>query len=410
MTFKKSTRLETLRYDIRGPVYEKALKMQAAGQKIINLNIGNPAPFGFEVPKVILDNIVNNIHTSEAQGYSNSKGIPSARQAVLDYYTSLGVVDAKLDHVFIGNGVSEFIIMCLQALLEPNDEVLVPSPTYPLWTASVGLADGKAVHYLCEEENGWNPSIDDILAKITDKTRAIVLINPNNPTGAVYKKEVLQQIVNIAEERGLVLFADEIYDKILYDDAQHHTLAAMVKNTLCVTFGGLSKNYVAAGFRGGWFILTGKVAEAHSYLEGLTLLASMRLCSNALAQLGIAPALADDSSVKAMIQKGGRLYEQINLCYEKLVAMDGMSCQRPQGSLYLFPKIDLTKFDFEDDNDFVMKLLEEKQILVVAGSGFNYITPDHFRIVILPDTNLILEAMNRLSEFLEHHRVAIIHS
>lgn len=400
--FKKSNRMESLRYEIRGNTYERALHLQQQGFKITNLNIGNPAAFGFDVPDEIVADIIANIR--DAQGYADSRGMFSARKAVQHYYQTIGVRNTQIEDVFIGNGVSELIVMSMQALLNDGDEVLIPSPDYPLWTTAVGLAGGKAVHYVCDEASDWNPDLKDLEAKITAKTKAIVLINPNNPTGAVYEKEVVEGIVKTAEKHGLVLFSDEIYDKILYDGATHHSVAPMVQDTLAVVFCGLSKNYRAAGFRGGWLIMCGAKHRAKSYVEGLTLLASMRLCANAMAQLGIQTALGGYQSIKDLVIPTGRLYKQMELCLDKLTAIDGITCVRPKGAMYCFPKIDLKKFDFKSDDEFVYDLLEEKHILVVPGNGFNYPTKDHFRIVFLPPVEMLGQAMDKMTALFEHRR------
>ncbi|MBP6386355.1 MAG: pyridoxal phosphate-dependent aminotransferase [Pseudarcicella sp.] len=403
MDILKSSRLDSLRYDIRGPVYEKALQLQSQGYKITSLNIGNPAAFGFETPDEIVHDVIMNIRN--AQGYSDSKGLFAARKAVMQYYQSKGVKNTLIDDVYIGNGVSELINLVMTALLNPGDEILIPSPDYPLWTTTVGLAGGKPVHYKCDEENDWNPDLQDIASKITPNTKGIVLINPNNPTGAVYQKEIVEGIVKLAEKNKIIVFADEIYDKILYDNNKHFSTAGMSEETLIVTLGGLSKNYRAAGFRGGWLILTGAKHKAKSYIEGLTFLASMRLCSNVLAQFGIQTALGGYQSINDLISPSGRLYKQMHLAYEKLISVDGISCVRPKGALYLFPKIDLSKFNFKDDNDFVLSLLEEQRILVVGGRGFNFKEPDHFRIVFLPHLEQLGVAMDKIILHLENHRI-----
>jgi alanine-synthesizing transaminase len=401
-SFQKSDRLESLRYEIRGPVYERALYLQQQGYKITQLNIGNPAAFGFDTPDEIVHDIIANVR--EAQGYADSRGLFAARKAVMQYYQSIGVKNTQIEDVYIGNGVSELIVLCMQALLNVGDEVLLPSPDYPLWTTAVGLCGGKPIHYICDEKNDWNPDLKDLESKITERTKAIVIINPNNPTGAVYDKEVVEKIVKIAESRGLILFSDEIYDKILYDGAEHHSIAPMVETTLGVTFGGLSKNYRAAGFRGGWLILSGAKHRAKSYTEGLTFLASMRLCANVFAQFGIQTALGGYQSIQDLVLPNGRLYRQIQLCYDRLNAIDGITCTKPKGAMYVFPKIDMKKFDFIDDEDFVMQLLEDEHILVVAGSGFNYPKKNHFRIVTLPNEEILTDAFNRMERFFEHHR------
>lgn len=400
MQILKSNRLEHLRYDIRGPIYEKALELESQGYKIINLNIGNPAPFGFDAPDEIIHDIILNIRN--AQGYVDSKGLFAARKAVMHYTQTQGIKGVEINDVYIGNGVSELIVMAMQALLNEGDEILVPSPDYPLWTTSVALSGGKPVHYICDEQSDWNPDLDDLERKITPKTKGIVMINPNNPTGAVYEKETIQRIAEIAERHRLILFSDEIYDKILFDGAKHYPVATMVQDTLCVTFGGLSKNYRSAGFRGGWLILSGAKHKAKSYIEGLTFLASMRLCANVPTQYAIQTALGGYQSINDLVLPTGRLYKQMNLVYERLVSIPGISCVKPKGALYVFPKIDLRKFDFKNDEDFVFQLLNDQKVLLVAGTGFNYITPDHFRIVFLPTVDELTTAMNRIETFLHN--------
>jgi alanine-synthesizing transaminase len=402
MSFQKSNRLNSLRYDIRGPVYDKALQLQSQGYKITNLNIGNPAPFGFETPDEIVHDIIANIRG--AQGYADSQGLFAARKAVMQYYQSKGVLNTQIEDVFIGNGVSELIVLVMQGLLNEGDEVLVPSPDYPLWTTAVGLCGGKSVHYVCDEQSGWNPDLADIERKVSSKTKAIVLINPNNPTGAVYEKEVVEAIVRFAERHQIILFADEIYDKILYDGAKHHTVANLSADTLCVVMGGLSKNYRAAGFRGGWMILTGAKSKAKSYIEGLNFLASMRLCSNVFAQFGIQTALGGYQSIDDLVAVGGRLHRQMNLAFERLTAIEGISCVKPKGALYLFPKIDFEQFSIKDDSEFVYGLLEEQHILVVAGNGFNYVKRDHFRVVFLPNSEILTGAIDKIGVFLDGRR------
>ncbi len=402
MEFTKSTRLDALRYDIRGPVYEKALQLQREGYKITSLNIGNPAAFGFETPDEIIHDIIMNIRN--AQGYADSRGLFAARKAVMQYYQSRGVRSIDIEDVYIGNGVSELIALVMTALLNNDDEILIPSPDYPLWTTSVGLAGGKPVHYICDEASDWNPDLKDIESKITPKTRGIVLINPNNPTGAVYDKSIVEGIVRIAEKHKLIVFADEIYDKILYDDAVHYSTAGMSEDTLIVTMGGMSKNYRAAGFRGGWMVLTGAKSKAKSYIEGLTFLASMRLCANVITQYGIQTALGGYQSINDLVTPTGRLYRQMELSYNKLIEVPGITCVRPKGAMYLFPKIDLKKFDFKNDGDFVLSLLEEQRILVVGGQGFNFKKNDHFRIVFLPHLEQLSLAMDKMIQHFENHR------
>jgi len=402
MEILKSSRLDSLRYDIRGPVYEKALQLQREGYKITSLNIGNPAAFGFETPDEIIHDIIMNIRN--AQGYADSRGLFSARKAVMQYYQSQGVKNIEIDDIFIGNGVSELIALVMTALLNTNDEILIPSPDYPLWTTSVSLAGGTPVHYVCDEESDWNPDLMDIESKITKKTRGIVLINPNNPTGAVYEKEIVEGIVRLAEKHKLIVFADEIYDKILYDGATHHSTAGMSEETLIITMGGMSKNYRAAGFRGGWMILTGAKHKAKSYIEGLSFMASMRLCSNVITQYGIQTALGGYQSINDLVNSSGRLYKQMELSYQKLIDIPGITCVRPKGAMYLFPKIDLKQFNFKNDGDFVLSLLEDQRILVVAGGGFNYKEPDHFRIVFLPHLEQLGIAMDKIGLHFENNR------
>lgn len=402
MEILKSSRLDSLRYDIRGPVYEKSLQLQREGYKITSLNIGNPAAFGFETPDEIIHDIIMNIRN--AQGYADSRGLFSARKAVMQYYQSQGVQNIEIDDVFIGNGVSELIALVMTALINTSDEILIPSPDYPLWTTSVSLAGGTAVHYVCDEASDWNPDLKDIESKITKKTRGIVLINPNNPTGAVYDKEIVEGIVCLAEKHKLIVFADEIYDKILYDGAKHHSTAGMSEETLIITMGGMSKNYRAAGFRGGWMILTGAKHKAKSYIEGLSFMASMRLCSNVITQYGIQTALGGYQSIDDLVIPTGRLYKQMELSYQKLISISGITCVRPKGAMYLFPKIDLKQFNFKNDGDFVLSLLENQHILVVAGGGFNFKQTDHFRIVFLPHLEQLGIAMDKIGLHFENNR------
>ena len=403
MEIHKSKRLDNLKYEIRGPVYEKALILQNQGYKITSLNIGNPATFGFETPDEIVHDIIVNIRN--AQGYVDSRGLFAARKAVMQYYQNRGVKNILIEDIYIGNGVSELISLVMMALLNTDDEVLIPSPDYPLWTTVVGLAGGNAVHYECTEEDEWNPNLVDIESKITPKTRALVLINPNNPTGAVYSKQIVDGIVKMAEKHKLILFSDEIYDKIIYDDSVHHSAAGLSDDILIVTMGGLSKNYRAAGFRGGWMILTGAKHKAKSYIEGLNFLFSTRLCANVITQYGIQTALGGYQSIDDLVnQPNGRLYRQMNLAHEKLNSILGVSCVKPKGALYLFPKIDLTQFTFEDDNHFVMSLLEEQKILVVGGRGFNFTPNNYFRIVFLPHVEQLTIALNKIAIHFDNYR------
>ncbi len=401
----KSNRLNNLSYAIRGPVFDKAQQLEAMGQKIINLNIGNPAPFGFDVPDEIIYDMIMNIRN--AQGYSHHLGIFPARKAIMHYTQQLGIHGVTIDDIFIGNGVSELIVMTMQALLNEGDEILIPSPDYPLWTTSVALSGGKPVHYLCDEESDWNPDLDDIRRKINRKTKGIVIINPNNPTGAVYSKEVLEGIVKMAAEHNLIIFSDEIYDKILYDGNKHIPIATLSDDVFIMTYGGLSKNYRAAGFRGGWVILSGAVQKAKSFVEGFNLLASMRLCANVPTQYAIQTALGGYQSINDLVAPDGRLCKQRDLIHYRITDIPGVTCVKPKGSLYLFPKIDLRKFSLKDDEQFVFDLLSEQKVLVVSGTGFNYVKNDHFRIVFLPPSEELETASNRIRFFLEGHRVRV---
>jgi alanine-synthesizing transaminase len=403
MEFLKSQRLNNLKYEIRGATYQKALELESLGYKIHNLNIGNPAPFGFDSPDEIVHDIIMNIRN--AQGYSDSRGLFAARKAVMHYTQTIGIQDVEINDIFIGNGVSELILLSMQALLNPGDEILVPSPDYPLWTAAIALSGGTPVHYVCDEESDWNPDLEDLEKKITSRTKGIVLINPNNPTGAVYEKDVLIRIARIAEEHGLIVFSDEIYDKILYDGAVHYPMGSLVTDTLCVSYGGLSKNYRSAGFRGGWMIMSGTKQKAKSYLEGILLLASMRLCANVPTQYAIQTALGGYQSIKELVVPSGRLHKQMNLVYDRLTSIPGITCVKPKGSLYVFPKIDMKKFGLKNDEQFVYDLLSDQKVLVVAGTGFNYISDDHFRIVFLPTVDELNQAMDKIEFFFENHRI-----
>lgn len=400
--FPKSNKLEHVCYDIRGPVHKEALRLEEEGNKILKLNIGNPAPFGFEAPDEILVDVLRNLPT--AQGYCDSKGLYSARKAIVQYYQSKNIRSVTVNDVYIGNGVSELITMATQALLNDGDEVLVPMPDYPLWTAAVTLSGGKAVHYLCDEQADWFPDLEDIKAKISSRTKAIVIINPNNPTGAVYSKELLLQIAELARQHQLIIFADEIYDKILYDGAEHHHIAALAPDLLTVTFNGLSKAYRVAGFRQGWMVLNGPKNHAKGYIEGLDMIASMRLCANVPMQHAIQTALGGYQSINEYILPGGRLLEQRNKAYELLNAIPGISCVKPMGALYMFPKIDVQKFNIYDDEKMVLDLLRQEKVLLVHGRGFNWHSPDHFRIVTLPYVDQIEDALGRLARFLTNYR------
>ena len=399
--FTKSDKLEHVCYDIRGPVHKEALRLEEEGHKILKLNIGNPAPFGFEAPDEILVDVLRNLPS--AQGYCDSKGLYSARKAIVQYYQSKDIRSVTVNDVYIGNGVSELITMSMQALLNDDDEVLIPMPDYPLWTAAATLAGGKAVHYLCDEQADWFPDVEDIKSKVTSRTKAIVVINPNNPTGAVYSKELLLEIVEVARQNNLIIFADEIYDKILYDGAVHHHIAALAPDLLTVTFNGLSKAYRVAGFRQGWMILNGPKKHAKGYIEGLDMLASMRLCANVPMQHAIQTALGGYQSINEFILPGGRLLEQRNKAYELLNQIPGISCTKPMGALYMFPKIDIKKFNMYDDEKMVFDLLAQEKVLLVHGRGFNWHSPDHFRIVTLPYVHQIEEALGKFARFLSHY-------
>ena len=400
--FPKSHRLENVRYEIRGPVLQEAMKMEEAGHQIIKLNIGNPAPFGFEAPDEIVMDIIRNLPTS--QGYCDSKGLYSARKAIVQYYQSHGIRNLDVNDVYIGNGVSELILMTMQALLNDGDEILIPAPDYPLWTAAATLAGGTVRHYLCDEENGWFPDLADMEAKITPKTKAIVVINPNNPTGAVYSKEILLEIAELARKHGLIIYADEIYDKILYDGAVHHHIAALAPDLLTITFNGLSKAYRVAGFRQGWMVLNGPKHHAKGYIEGLDMLSSMRLCATTPMQHAIQTALGGYQSINELILPGGRLLEQRNKAYELITQIPGISCVKPMGAMYMFPKIDTEMYNIHDDMKFVYDLLVQEKVLLVHGTGFNWVKPDHFRIVTLAYSHQIEEAIGKLERFLKHYR------
>lgn len=399
---EKSNKLENVCYDIRGPVLTEALRLERLGHKVLKLNIGNPAAFGFDAPDEMREDLIANL--LNAQGYSESKGVFAARKAIMHETQRLGVQGVGVEDIYIGNGVSELIIMTMNALLDNGDEVLVPMPDYPLWTAAVNLSGGVAVHYYCDESNAWNPDVDDIRAKITPRTKAIVLINPNNPTGAVYSQAVLKELVLLAEEHGLIIYSDEIYDKILYEDAIHIPTATLVSQTLCVTFNGLSKNYRAAGFRAGWLFLSGNKEMATSYIDGLNILSSMRLCANVPAQYAIQTALGGHQSIYDLTAKGGRLREQRDLAYHMIKNIEGLSLIKPMGAIYNFVKIDTKRFNISDDERFVMDLLREKHILLVHGRAFNWPEPDHFRVVTLPHKNDLETALKKLEAFLKKYK------
>jgi alanine-synthesizing transaminase len=395
---KQSSKLAGVCYDIRGPVLARAKALEAAGQEILKLNIGNPAAFGFEAPDEVRNAVIENL--GRAAGYSDSRGIPAARDAVAAHYRSVGLTDVTPDDVYLGNGVSELIQISLQAMLDGGDEVLIPSPDYPLWTAAVSLCGARPVHYKCDESNGWAPDLEDLRSKVTDRTAAVVVINPNNPTGAVYSREVLTGITGIAREHGLVVMADEIYDRILYDGAEHINIAVLAPDVLTLTFSGLSKAYLAAGYRAGWMVITGPREEAGEYLDGLEILTNMRLCANHPSQHAIAAALAGPQSIQQLVLPSGRLGAQRDQALTSLAAIPGVSCVRPQGALYVFPRLDPEVHKIVDDQRLVLDLLEREHVLLVQGTGFNLATTDHLRIVTLPAVDVLDEAIGRFGRFL----------
>ena len=398
----KSGKLAEVCYDIRGPVLSEAKRLEEEGYRILKLNIGNTAPFGLNAPDELFHDVILNLR--ESQGYCDSKGLFSARKAVMQYYQQRQVSDVGIEDIYIGNGVSELIVMAMQGLLNNGDEMLIPSPDYPLWTAAVNLSGGKAVHYTCDEASGWIPDIEDIRSKISSRTRGIVIINPNNPTGAVYPPETLQAIHDVAAENDMIVFADEIYDKIVYDDTPHINMASICDDLVCVSFGGLSKNYRAPGFRAGWMVLSGRKLLAKDYQSGLDILANMRLCSNVPSQFAIQTALGGYQSINDLVINGGRLKDQRDLAHKRLTAIPGVTCSKPLGALYLFPRLDPEVFHIKDDMQFALDLLKEKRILIVHGTGFNLATPDHFRMVFLPNVDILDEALNELTDFLSWYR------
>jgi alanine-synthesizing transaminase len=402
MPIDQSEKLAGVAYDVRGPVLAEAMRMEAEGHRILRLNIGNPAPFGFEAPEAVLEDVIRNLPL--AQGYSDARGLSSARRAVVQYHERLGVAGIGIDDVYLGNGVSELIAIALQALLNNDDEVLIPAPDYPLWTAVVSLCRGRAVHYRCDEAAGWLPDLDDIAARITPRTKALVVINPNNPTGAVYPRDLLDGLVDLARRHELVLYSDEIYDRILYDGAEHTATAALAPDVLTLTFNGLSKAYRVAGFRSGWMVVSGPTANARSYLEGLDILANMRLCANVPGQHAIQPALGTPDAVSDLVLPGGRLLEQRNRAWELLCEIPGVSCVKPLGAMYMFPRLDPAVHPIADDERFVLDLLRAERLLVVQGSGFNWPEPDHFRLVTLPHVDDLTEAIGRIGRFLASYR------
>jgi alanine-synthesizing transaminase len=400
-TIKKSDKLNGVCYDIRGPVLEHAYRLEEEGHRILKLNIGNPAPFGFAAPDEIIQDVIYNL--PNAEGYTASRGLFVARKAVMQECQRLDIPNVEIDDIFLGNGASELIVMAMQALLNNGDEILVPAPDYPLWTAAVNLAGGKARHYLCDEQSDWFPDIADIQSKITDKTRGIVVINPNNPTGAVYSQEVLEQIVQVAREHNLIIFSDEIYSKILYDDAVFIPMARLAQDVLCVSFNGLSKSYRLAGFRSGWMVISGPKHRAKGYIEGLEMLSSMRLCANVPAMYAVQTALGGYQSINELIVPGGRLRDQRDAAMKALEAVPGVSCVKPKGALYLFPKLNLDKYKIKDDQQMVLDFLIQEKILLVQGTAFNWPNPDHFRIVFLPREDDLTKAINRFGEFLSRY-------
>lgn len=402
MDFKKSLKLANVFYDIRGPVLQEAKRLEDEGHRILKLNIGNPAPFGFNAPDEIITDVIRNL--SSAEGYSDSKGIYPARKAVMQYYQQKRVANVDVEDIIIGNGVSELIVMSMQAMLNDGDQVLVPAPDYPLWTGAITLSGGQAVHYMCDEQAEWYPDVDDIRAKITDRTKAIVLINPNNPTGAVYSKELLEEIIEVAREHKLLILADEIYDKITYDDTPHYSVAQLCDDVLCLTFNGLSKVYRLAGFRAGWMMLSGPKHRARDLMEGFSMLANMRLCSNVPAQLAIQTALGGYQTIHDLTAPGGRMYEQRNLAHEMLTSIPGITCVKPKGALYLFPRIDIRKFNISNDERFILDFLRDQKILMVHGRAFNWPEVDHFRVVFLPNREDLTECMEKLGHFLDGYR------
>jgi len=399
---KKSSKLADVCYDIRGPVLVRARQMEEEGHRIFKLNIGNLAPFGFDAPEEMRHDVIVNL--SNASGYTDSLGLFAARKAIMHYTQEKKIAGVQLDDIIIGNGVSEMIVMSMQGLLEDGDEVLVPAPDYPLWTAAVRLAGGTPRHYLCDEGNAWLPDLDDIRSKITGRTRAIVIINPNNPTGALYPDDLLRELVEIARRSQLIVYADEVYDKTLYDGATHTSIASLADDLLFVTFNGLSKNYRACGYRTGWLVVSGEKHHARDYIEGLTILASMRLCANVPGQYAVQTALGGYQSIKDLVAPAGRLCRQRDLAWKLITGIPGVSCVKPKAALYLFPRLDPRLYPIKNDQEFVLELLEEEKVLVVQGSGFNWPQPDHFRLVFLPNSDDLTEAIGRIARFLEGYR------
>jgi len=399
---RKSTKLANVCYDIRGPVLQMAKQMEEEGHKIIKLNIGNLAAFGFDAPEEIQQDIIRNL--PHAAGYTDSKGIFAARKAIMHYCQQKHIKGVTLEDIYVGNGVSELIVMAMNALLDAGDEVLVPAPDYPLWTAAISLSGGSPRHYLCDEANGWLPDLDDIRAKITPQTRAIVIINPNNPTGALYPDALLKEIIGIAREHHLLIYSDEVYDKVLFDGNTHTAIASLSEDVLTITFNGLSKNYRSCGYRAGWMVVSGDKHHARDYIEGLDMLASMRLCANAPGQHGIQTALGGYQSIEDLVAPGGRMCRQRDVAYELITAIPGVTCVKPKATLYMFPRLDPKVYPIEDDQAFIAELLQEEKVLLVQGSGFNWPHPDHFRLVFLPHEDDLREAIGRIARFLEYYR------
>lgn len=399
--FKKSTKLDNVLYDVRGPVVDEAARMEEAGMQILKLNIGNPAPFGFRTPDEVIYDMRQQL--TECEGYSTANGLFSARKAIMQYAQLKGIPNVSIEDIYTGNGVSELINLCMSALLNDGDEILIPSPDYPLWTACATLAGGKAVHYICDEQSDWYPDLEDMKKKITDRTKAIVIINPNNPTGALYPKEILQQIVDLAREHQLILFSDEIYDRLVMDGQEHVSIASLAPDLFCVTFSGLSKSHMIAGFRIGWMVLSGNKKIARDYMEGLKMLSNMRLCSNVPAQSIVQTALGGYQSVKSYLVPGGRIYDQREFIYKALTDIPGISAVKPKAAFYLFPKIDVKKFNITDDEKFVLDLLRDKRILLIHGGGFNWKQPDHFRVVYLPRVEVLKEAAAGIADFFSYY-------
>ncbi len=399
--FKKSSKLDNVLYDVRGPVVDEAAKMEEAGTQILKLNIGNPAPFGFQTPDEVIYDMRRQL--TECEGYSPAQGLFSARKAIMQYAQLKHIPNVSMEDIYTGNGVSELINLCMSALLDNGDEILIPAPDYPLWTACATLAGGKAVHYICDEQSDWYPDMEDIRKKITDRTKAIVIINPNNPTGALYPKEVLQQIVDIAREHQLIIFSDEIYDRLVMDDEEHISIASLAPDLFCVTYSGLSKSHMIAGFRIGWMIFSGNKNMAKDYMEGVKMLSNMRLCSNVPAQSIVQTALGGHQSVLDYVVPGGRIYEQREYIYKALTDIPGISAVKPKAAFYIFPKIDVKKFRLVDDEKFALDLLRDKKILLIHGGGFNWHRPDHFRVVYLPRIEVLKESMEKITDFFSYY-------